>query len=89
MCTANTLTVIGLLQSMVNSVMTLGLLVCMVLYLDKLGPHQRLKIQGGDYLTVDLDAPVNFHGMMWGEVEWEMESFLGAPMAHGRRAQDP
>jgi hypothetical protein len=60
----------------------------MVLYLDKLGLRRWPKIQGGDYLTVDPDAPVNFHGMMWGEVEWEMESFLGAPMAHGQRAQD-
>ena len=59
----------GLLQSMGDSVMTLGLLACMVLYLDKLGLRRWPKIQGGDYLIADLDAPVTIHGMMWGEVE--------------------
>ena len=97
----NIMDTLGLLLGTVIILAKLGLLMSMDLFLTKIGLlHRDVNFQAtvglalrmvvsGDHLTVDPDALVTFHGMMWGEVEWEMESFLGAPMAHGRRAQDP
>ena len=58
------------------------------IYLNKIGLGSWEVIQEGDYLTADLDISVTIHGMMWGEVEREMESTWVGHMAHGRKDQD-
>ena len=71
---------VGLLQSLVNIVHKIGLMVCMVMYQDEIRP-------GSNYMIVDLDLSVNFHGIWRGEVDLEVESQWVQATAHGRRDQ--
>ena len=104
-CMVNTFAKLGLrLRCMVNLFAKLGhLLRCMVIifatlglrrqclekYMDKVGLSMVQRSWVRIYMTVGLHALATFHGMVWGEVEQEMELFLAVLWASGMRLATP
>ena len=90
-CMVDTFAKLGhLLRCMAIIFATLGLRrQCLEKYMDKVGLSMVQRSWVRIYMTVGLHALATFHGMVWGEVEQEMELFLAVSLASGVRVATP